>query len=52
MIRNTGYKPAFLQLECELVLMHYGYTSGIFPLVIFIHSHTRDYKALNSHVIP
>ena len=58
MIRSTGYKPAFYisrtSLECGLVLLHYGYTPGILPLVIFIRTHTssRDYKALKSHVIP
>ena len=41
-------------LGCEWVLLHYGYTPGILPLVIFIctHTSTRDYKALKSHVIP
>ena len=58
MIRNTGYKPAFYisrtSLECELVPLHYGNTSGILPLVIFIRTHTStyNYKALKSHVIP
>ena len=47
-------KNFFGARQCELVLMHYGYTPILYlytiPLVIFIHTHTRDHEALKSHV--